>query len=323
MGRRGIERALFGATVALLCRCSIYNAGLLPGNGGSGGYAGAAPPVAGQGAQAGGGTPSNGGSGGTSPVSEAGASDGGAACDDALMNGDETAVDCGGSCPACPAIPCNQLVPGPSPDTVVGGDALVGWYRFEDARSMGADSSRAANNAGSSRVTQGSDETHGCVAIFNGGAGLELAVSVRESMTLAVWMRTDVPGQGSFDKQWYDGSSVIDADSSGTVNDFGLALLAGQPAFGVGNPDTTLHATRPIDDGIWHHVAATRNNTTGEVKLFLDGVQNANQLLPKGQRSAGDIIGIGTRRLVAELSDARIYERVLSVAEIADVFAGK
>ena len=27
-----------------------------------------------------------------------------------------------------------------------------------------------------------------------------------------------------------------------------------------------------ITDGNWHHVAATRNGTTGELKLFVDGI---------------------------------------------------
>ena len=42
-------------------------------------------------------------------------------------------------------------------------------------------------------------------------------------------------------------------------------------AFGVGNPDTTITSTTAINDGEWHHVTATRDGTTGEIKIYIDG----------------------------------------------------
>ncbi len=52
---------------------------------------------------------------------------------------------------------------------------------------------------------------------------------------------------------------------------FGLSVGAGQLLFGVGGTADTTIRSSDIADGLWHHVAATRERTSGAIRLYVDG----------------------------------------------------
>lgn len=246
------------------------------------------------------------------------------ACDDALHNGDEEEVDCGGSCAACPVRPCLDLRLWPPLDHVLAEEALVGWYRFQDARRPGADSSAAGHDALQHQGVAGGvdDEERGCVARFEGAGALELPAVTTKSLTFSLWLRTSQAGAGRSDDAWFAGSKLLDAARPGVVEDFGLSLLGDSAAFGVGKPDTTLRARRPLNDDAWHQVVATRDDSSGEVALYIDGHEAGRSAAPPGERSAVTTLNIGGNQLVARLADVRLYDRVLSMAEIAQLYQG-
>ena len=74
---------------------------------------------------------------------------------------------------------------------------------------------------------------------------------------------------------WRNGNVVIDRDvnGAGDFGDFGLSLFGGRVAFGVarGAFGATICGTRSVLDGAWHHVAVTRQRSTGQMQLFVDG----------------------------------------------------
>src|SRR5262249_37753419 len=85
-----------------------------------------------------------------------------------------------------------------------------------------------------------------------------------------------------------------------------------------------------INDGNWHHVALTRN-TSGSIELFLDGqsqgttsVTQSDGTIPTNLRDMGcdrrwvqDSYGTPEQQyLNGSLDDMRIYNRVLSAAEV-------
>lgn len=325
------------AGLVVLSHCSIYDSSLLTGGGGLGAGADAGGATAGSSSGNSGGGGSSGattaGVAGTEAstagtpsgaAGEAGAGPVGPSCSDGELNGDETEIDCGGSCEsACPEKLCSELVPEPTLESVVAGASLVGWYRFHDGLSLGTDSSEAANDAGVvDGVTQASDVERGCVAVFKGTSALVFPVSVTQDMSLSLWLQTDIAGLGEAGTDWYGGSSLLNAERPGMVNDFGLTLLADEIAFGVGNPDLTLHGGQGVNDNVWHHVVATRADGSGELVLYLDKVEQSRQTGATGARDAATAIGVGWNHLVGRVADIRIYDAVLSKAEVDQIFAG-
>jgi hypothetical protein len=146
---------------------------------------------------------------------------------------------------------------------------------------------------------------------------------VQESMTLALWLRTDVAGSGEPGDAWHTGTGLLDAEQPGAVDEFGICLLGEQAAFDVGNPDTTVTSAPASVDAAWHHIAATGDDTTGEMVLHVDGTENGRTTGPVGKRSAATEIFAGRGRLVADVADIRLYSHALSAAEVSAVFQGQ
>lgn len=83
---------------------------------------------------------------------------------------------------------------------------------------------------------------------------------------------------------WVLGHIVVDRDifGSGDYGDFGISLAGGRMAFGVNNgtDSYTLVSNASIADDQWHHVAVTRQHTSGEMRIFIDGVPDISATSP-------------------------------------------
>ncbi|MCS7077123.1 MAG: T9SS type A sorting domain-containing protein [Bacteroidia bacterium] len=94
--------------------------------------------------------------------------------------------------------------------------------------------------------------------------------------------------QGNND-DWTLGHIIIDRDifGAGDYGDYGISLVAGKVAFGVnnGSQSFTLIGSMNVADNVWHHIAVTRNSTTGAMQIYIDGTLNAS--VPTGP--AGNI----------------------------------
>ena len=139
---------------------------------------------------------------------------------------------------------------------------------------------------------------YGSLAYTTGVAGSDAAqfnginswISIPDSIgstsfTISLWINT-TDGYGNEGDQWYEDHGLVDGEMPGVGNDFGTAIGGGYFKLGIGNPDTTLTSTVPVNDGTWHHVVATWNSTTGAMQIFLDGVLNASGTGPTGARTA-------------------------------------
>ncbi len=154
----------------------------------------------------------------------------------------------------------------------------VGWFGFENnaVNSIGGNDGQEFGNPSYSAGKVGQ-------AINLDGLNDYVSIPqlVSEDFTIAFWVNTSDSGDTG---QWWVGKGMVDSEKAGAHDDFGITLTDSEVAFGIGNPDLTITSTTAINNGLWHHVALTRNNTTGEFKIFINGSQQAAAIGPTGPR---------------------------------------
>jgi hypothetical protein len=158
---------------------------------------------------------------------------------------------------------------------------------------------------------------------FNGiNSYITIARTVQDDFTLSCWFKTTqtVSTAGA---AWYNGAGLIDGEVGFVQNDFGLAMVGGKVAFGVGNPDTTISSSLSYNDNIWHQAVATRVRSTGVITLYVDGNFIMTGAGGTTSLTANPILRIGslttnltTGFLSGSISTVQIYNKALSAAEI-------
>jgi hypothetical protein len=218
---------------------------------------------------------------------------------------------------------------------------LVGRYDFEDTGSAGLDSSGNGNhancgtgNGGTNNNTFSTDAAVGSYSrLFFGDDGicfspngaacfLNLSNALYGSFSWTAWVKTT----NSVNSDWanaYFGSPILFEYSDG-ANQAILSITGSKAAFTVGNPnggsDTILHSTTTVNDGNYHFIAATRNQTTGLVKLYVDGSLEATDVSTNHHLIASSIIYLAggySGFFKGGLDDVRVYAGELSASEVA------
>lgn len=92
---------------------------------------------------------------------------------------------------------------------------------------------------------------------------------------------------------WLSGNIIFDRDIFGTSDfgDYGISIASdGRLAFGIsqGGTGTTVCGSRNTANGAWHHVAITRNGTTGAIAIYVDGAIDGSGTGPTGDISYND-----------------------------------
>lgn len=121
--------------------------------------------------------------------------------------------------------------------------------------------------------------------------------------------------------QWYNGTSIVDAEVSGVTTDFGTSILGSKLAFGIGGNDTTIISASNINDGTWKHVAVTWQQNTGLMKMYINGVLERQGYGSTSARTASQFIYVGTNTYQGNYSkfnidELRIWNKVLTLEEI-------
>lgn len=189
------------------------------------------------------------------------------------------------------------------------------WPLDATSGTVAADVSGNGNNGTVSGATWNSaGRFNGCLT-FNGvNSYVQITNRVDNDFTIAFWVKTtQTAGTG----QWYNGAGLVDGDYPGVANDFGTALLGGKFAFGVGNPDTTISSSATINDGNWHLCVATRQQTTGLMKVYVDGALSATGYADRNTQNASarllfGAIASGGGYFNGSLDDIKIFTRALS-----------
>lgn len=156
------------------------------------------------------------------------------------------------------------------------------------------------------------------------GAWGEIPRTIQDDFTIEFWVRTT--STRDFCGAWYCGAPLVDAEVCGGVGDFGVSVLGGKAAFGVGWADVTIASVRSINDGSYHHVVATREAVSGTMQLYVDGVLQASAQSPDTQSlTDAPYIGLGTNPCqrdggggeLATLDEVALYTRVLPADRVA------
>jgi hypothetical protein len=104
---------------------------------------------------------------------------------------------------------------------------------------------------------------------FDGNQVVRVAPGPVSDMTIEMWLKTT---QLASNNSWFDGAALYQADKPGPANDFGASIAHDKFAFGTGNPDNdTALSKTSINTGAWFHVAATRVQSTGIVRVYVNG----------------------------------------------------
>jgi hypothetical protein len=161
-------------------------------------------------------------------------------------------------------------------------------------------------------------------AQFNGSSSyVAIPRSITNDFTVALWVKT-TDTAGSAGAQWWSGKGLVDGEVGGGGADWGTAIVNGKFALGVGSTggDTTIASSVSVNDGAWHHVAATRNNGTGALAVYVDGVLRGSGTGPTGSRTWPPNLRIGSIQtgnnfLNGTIDDVRLYDRILTGGEIS------
>jgi hypothetical protein len=214
----------------------------------------------------------------------------------------------------------------PAPSTLRMG--LVGrWKLDEGSGTSAADSSGAGNNGaltGPAWVTTGypgADYPNPAALRFDGNDHVQLGTNNlpanNRPQTLALWLNyaavPDANGQICL--------AITDGNAGGERLKLGFKeqRLA---AFKSGNPPVLVDVAPPAPG--WHHLAYSYDGTTN--RLYVDGVQRATSTTAPDTGPANNArLGAnfdGSEPFTGLLDEVRIYNRALTAAEIASLFAG-
>lgn len=208
----------------------------------------------------------------------------------------------------------------PSPVAAYGGDA--------GSATQLLDSVGSRHGAVRGQVVQ-VDGLRGKALRFDGDDHVVLPRLVDDSFTVTFHVRSKSRGRGrSSDTRWFTGTGLVDGEVSGIVDDWGIAWHSdGIVAAGTGRPETFVASRAGLNDGEWHHVAFSRDQDSGAIALYVDGVIAAKAKGSKRSLVSPPRITVGRMQpggpgFRGDLDELKFYDRALSAAEVMAVSLG-
>ncbi len=196
----------------------------------------------------------------------------------------------------------------------------IAWYRFENNL---LDSSNSNHGTAPGAAASYAAGRNGQGLSLNGSTQYaQIPLSISESFTIAMWIKTtSTGGTGG----WWEGKGLVDAERPNSVADFGTVVRGNKFGFGVGSPDTTISSTTVINNNAWHHCVATRDNYTGQMKVYVDGVLQATANGPIGPRTSPTNLSIGRintgiNYTTGTIDEIKLFNYPLSAEEIANIY---
>jgi len=209
----------------------------------------------------------------------------------------------------------------------------VGWWRFDEASGNQAKDSSGRGNAGA---------IFGSVARVPGKLGTALSLDGRTvyvkgtdalnalpgkdaARSFTVWMRTASTNGDQTQLFMYGGAlPVAEKQGQKVIEKIGAAVrMDGKLLAGWDIPGRGLDGRSRVDDGQWHHVAATFRPSGGatETHLYLDGREDASGKLFPLATEANPYWWIGGAetgtRFRGEIDDVRVFNGALNGPQVS------
>jgi hypothetical protein len=222
---------------------------------------------------------------------------------------------------------------------------LVARYDFEITNSPSTDSSGNGNdaNCGSGNNSPTNNDTfstsaavgsyareyfgNNAICFYPNGAACfnNISNALYGSFSLSAWVNTTNSVNSDWDNAYF--GSPIWFDYNSNTNSAILSITGSKAAFTISNPDgtdTVLHSTTSVNDGSYHFIAVTRNQTSGLMSLYVDGHLEAT-----GASTSGSVIATATMYIAGGydgfysglLDDVRVYSTDISAADVANFYA--
>ncbi|HEY3931940.1 MAG TPA: LamG domain-containing protein [Verrucomicrobiae bacterium] len=231
-------------------------------------------------------------------------------------------------------------------------NGLAAYYDFDEGSVVAPDVSGNGNNIvlagnfGGSGPAISSDTIAGVGSVsFDGGSYLtaptNLLSTLAGNFSISIWVNTTQDNHDP-DDYAFNGAGIISADVGGLANDLvPIALTGGQIAFNTGDTDygydDTINSSATVNDGNWHHVVVSRNQTTGEKDIYIDGVLDTSDFDTTELLNDPQLLTIGAIADASNpdpsspddsgyngydglLDDIQIYDRVLSPDEVSFLY---
>lgn len=153
-----------------------------------------------------------------------------------------------------------------------------------------------------------------------------LAPILGGTSSLAAWFKTTQVGNATH----WQAPAITGVEQAGAGNDINWGTLDAGGHIGIYVADAGgVFSPNAVNDGQWHHVAMTRDATTGQVQLFIDGALVGTGAFDAGNKTSQfNLIGAledvaadgvtpsGGNFFNGQLDEVRIYNQVLSTIDV-------
>jgi len=181
-------------------------------------------------------------------------------------------------------------------------DAPVAYYRLDDLLGSLTAADSSGNGLGGLYFggvllgQPGAFVNDADTAVLFDGVNAHVRVlnPVSDNFSIEFWMNTSV--ESLTGSQTYQGTGIVWSDVAGTANDWIVGYLNNVASFFTGNPDDTINGTTPLNNGVWHHIVATRA-LGGAKNLYVDGQLENTGFTNSNLLNANPVIEIGGNTL--------------------------
>jgi len=143
--------------------------------------------------------------------------------------------------------------------------------------------------------------------------------AITNRITVAAWIKVT-----AFDKPYQ--AIVTKGDTRWRLQRYSNTNCIQFVCTGVTGGD--IHGSRNVNDGQWHHIAGVYDGTDNRIFLYVDGVEDVNQVTSGSISTNSAPVYIGEnseqrgRYFNGAIDQVRIYNKALTAPEIATIFGG-